>query len=154
MQGDLGRIAERLAFRQELTPFAGEGGVEHVEETVDGEEPTEGEVEGHAPRQAALQAERFVDVGRPELEVEVTDADGERITQIRPVDPHAAPDHHCQQREVDPMHPPGGPMVHQTRPPFAGVRWSAHLCVLNGPRWSVCLKKCHDFLSPCLYMVR
>src|SRR5262245_58016293 len=93
-----------MAIREQVTPLAGKGRVQHIERSVDGEEPHKKEVPRHAFRQTVTYVERAVEPFREELEKRhATESDA--INVIRPVDQRSAPDHHRQQGKVDPMEP-------------------------------------------------
>ena len=123
-------VFERVAVRQEVAPLTGAPGVEAVQQAVDSEQPTEGEVEGQATGQAALKTKTLIDGVREEVEPVPTheaDTETEWIPQIGPVDAQTAPDHDGQEGKVDPVHPPRPDEMFTNGHPFGRSRFFIHL---------------------------
>ncbi len=98
-------LGPRPSVRDEVPPLAADRGVEHVEHAVQGEQPPDEVVDGHALGEAVRQAEGLVEPVREEGD-QGPAAPAESVDVVGPVDEEAAPDHHRQERDVDPVHPP------------------------------------------------
>ena len=94
-----------MPVRHKLAPFAGNDGVDHVEQSVDGEEPHEEEVEGHSLGQPVADVQRVPHLLREGHLQQREAPDPDAIDGVGPVDERPAPDHDRQQRKIDPVHP-------------------------------------------------
>ncbi len=108
------RVPHRLSLGNDRAPLARSPQVEAIGETVEREQPGEGEVERHPPGKAAFEAEFLVDgVGEQVEPVPTEQADAVGVSNVGPVDPQPTPDHDGEQREVDPVHPAPGSGVEE-----------------------------------------
>jgi hypothetical protein len=104
MQKHQPRLFEGMPVWNEMTPLAGEGGVEHIYQPVEKEEPHKDKMKSHAFGQSFGEMERPIKAFR-EKAVKNIVAHPDLIDIVGPIDQHPAPDHGKEHREVDPVHP-------------------------------------------------
>jgi hypothetical protein len=106
VERNLDGVAGGAQVGNQFAPFAREDGVENVEEAVDGEQPHEAEMHGHAEGELVIEVEGGIErVGEEVEEGELTQTDA--VDVVGPVDQDAAPDHDGEEGEVDPVGPAG-----------------------------------------------
>src|SRR5579871_1837609 len=98
------RFAKRLAARNEVSPLARHDRVQHVDHTVDREEPSEEEVPRQAVGQMLCQAERVVE-SRGKEGKELVRSPTDEVNVVAPINPEAAPEHQGEERKIDPVAP-------------------------------------------------
>ena len=96
-----------MAIGKEVAPFAGCYRISDVHEAVEKEDPHKHKMKGHSFGEAVGDVQRFVkrcgEEGKQDVVSQV-----DLVDIVGPIDQHAAPDHHGQDREVDPVHPADG----------------------------------------------
>ena len=106
----LNRVSKGMPIGKQFAPLAGDDRIQNVQYPVNGEDPHQEEMPGHAFRKPPLQTENVVNPGWEKMKQrEAAPTDAIRI--VSPIDHESGVDHAEQNWEVDPVKPADGPQV-------------------------------------------